>query len=293
MQCPRCHKNVDISTLFCPHCGAYMRETLDTDGSMGLSGMRHTAVRRHPRYLGWLILLGIVVLIVGVGFGIGTLIASVVDGQSSETQPPAKIITIETPKASAEPETPAPVLEPEETSAAQPVETTVPVLTEEPAETPESVQTPVPTESPSETLTPVPTETPAPTPTPVPVVTPTPSPTEAPTEKPAVTATPKPTPSPAATPAVSPISGEYLIPDSDTKVLTDDDLKDLSFMQLVYARNEIYARHGYVFKDPKLAVYFEARSWYKKDPSFTVGKLSATEKANVNLIRKTEDRKKP
>jgi len=270
-----------------------MRETLDNEESMGLSGARRP-VRRHPRYLGWLILLGLIVAVVGVGFGVGWLLVSLIGKIPSATQEPVKIIPAQTTAAAQQ--TSDVVLVPDETGEV--VLTASPTMPSTLVDTPAPTATPEVTEAPTQAPTQAPTVKPTEAPTAKPTAAPTAKPTAAPTAKPTTAPTAKPTAAPtqkptaAVTPAVSPISGEYLIPDSDTKLLTEDDVKDLTYMQLVYARNEIYARHGYVFKDPKLAVYFEARSWYTKNPSFTVGQLSATEKANVNTIRKVEESKK-
>jgi len=84
-------------------------------------------------------------------------------------------------------------------------------------------------------------------------------------------------------------TGEYIIKGSDTRYLTDSDLSALSKEQLAIARNEIFARHGYVFKTQNYIDYFTSKSWYKPDPNYT-GNLSAIEEYNVNLIKKYESK---
>jgi len=54
-------------------------------------------------------------------------------------------------------------------------------------------------------------------------------------------------------------------------------------------RNEMYARHGRVFKDPKLQEYFLSQSWYKPDPTFTDDMLSEIEAKNLVKIREAEE----
>jgi uncharacterized Zn finger protein (UPF0148 family) len=78
---------------------------------------------------------------------------------------------------------------------------------------------------------------------------------------------------------------EYILPYSNKKPLTKNDLKNLSKKQLQLARNEIFARHGYVFGEP-FKSYFKAKSWYKEDSSFTgEGKqLSPLERHNIKTI---------
>ncbi|HKP38649.1 MAG TPA: YARHG domain-containing protein [Pyrinomonadaceae bacterium] len=49
-------------------------------------------------------------------------------------------------------------------------------------------------------------------------------------------------------------------------------------------RDEIYARHGKVFKDPWTQKYFASLDWYKADPKYTDASLSAVERQNLVTI---------
>jgi hypothetical protein len=49
-------------------------------------------------------------------------------------------------------------------------------------------------------------------------------------------------------------------------------------------REEIYARHGKVFKDPWTQKYFASFDWYKANPDFTEASLSPVEKGNLAVI---------
>ena len=49
-------------------------------------------------------------------------------------------------------------------------------------------------------------------------------------------------------------------------------------------REEIYARHGKVFKDPWTQKYFASLDWYKANPSYSDASLSTVEKRNVAVI---------
>lgn len=49
-------------------------------------------------------------------------------------------------------------------------------------------------------------------------------------------------------------------------------------------RNEIYARHGKVFKDRWLQGYFKSFNWYKPNPRYTDSVLTAVEKQNAAAI---------
>lgn len=100
--------------------------------------------------------------------------------------------------------------------------------------------------------------------------------------------TPVPTPEPTATPVSD---GDYLIPGSDSRYITEDDLKDLSWEQCCLARNEIFARHGRIFVTKEIAAYFSGKSWYKGTVSaaaFSDTVFNEYEKANINFISQYE-----
>ncbi len=87
-------------------------------------------------------------------------------------------------------------------------------------------------------------------------------------------------------------NGDYIIPDSSTRYLSDSDVRGLDDHTLMLARNEIYARHGRKFNDAEIRAYFESKSWYYPtiDPAdFTEDMLSDVEKANIALIKSYED----
>ena len=58
------------------------------------------------------------------------------------------------------------------------------------------------------------------------------------------------------------IADEYIIPDSSTRYLSNADLNPLTEWEIRVARNEIYARHGRMFKSQELTDYFKSKSWY-------------------------------
>lgn len=80
---------------------------------------------------------------------------------------------------------------------------------------------------------------------------------------------------------------EYILPNSSTKKLTENDLKDLDAKELKLARNEIYARHGRKFDSEDLQKYFNSKSWYtgKIAPAdFDESVFSKIEKYNIDYI---------
>ena len=97
---------------------------------------------------------------------------------------------------------------------------------------------------------------------------------------------PVPLPGPAKKPAVTPGVRQFIIADSDQRALSWDELTGLSGSELRVARNEIYARHGRIFKDQQLAQYFSQFSWYS--PTQTEVHLSDLERKNVTLIQQAE-----
>ena len=75
---------------------------------------------------------------------------------------------------------------------------------------------------------------------------------------------------------------DFIIPDSDKRMLSANDLAKLSKDELRVARNEIFARRGRYFEAPDLKARFERYSWYQ--PNSWNPRLSAIEDANVALI---------
>ncbi|WP_088041585.1 YARHG domain-containing protein [Bacillus sp. EAC] len=83
-------------------------------------------------------------------------------------------------------------------------------------------------------------------------------------------------------------STDFILPDSNLKNLTNGDIERLTPSDLRIARNEIYARHGFVFKSADLNNYFATKSWYSQDPTYQ-GTLNEFEKYNLSLIKARED----
>ncbi len=54
----------------------------------------------------------------------------------------------------------------------------------------------------------------------------------------------------------------FVLPDSNTRLYTEDEVQQLNDYDLIIAINEIYARHGLIFNDPDLAEHFTSQSWY-------------------------------
>ncbi len=91
--------------------------------------------------------------------------------------------------------------------------------------------------------------------------------------------------------AKTPDAVKFIMPDSHQRLLTAEDLKPLGLHQLYFARNEIFARHGYDFDSPLLQYYFGDRFWYQKREGLKSPPLSEIEKANITLISAEESAK--
>lgn len=90
----------------------------------------------------------------------------------------------------------------------------------------------------------------------------------------------------------TPITSDYVLPDSSTKTYSESELSELSNYELYIARNEIFARHGRMFNNEDLQTYFGSKSWYHPSiapEDFSDSLLNSTEKANVETMSKIEN----
>lgn len=87
-------------------------------------------------------------------------------------------------------------------------------------------------------------------------------------------------------------SGDFVFPESSQRYLTEEEVSTRlagmsgspvsdSFAQ--DAVNEIFARHGYIFRTPHIRAYYESCSWYRANPSYD-GSLSEIETSNIALL---------
>ena len=78
-------------------------------------------------------------------------------------------------------------------------------------------------------------------------------------------------------------------PQASLRLLTPSDLQGLSKEDLKIMRNEIFARHGYIFQTQAMKTYFQNQSWYSPQSSDVTAKLSNIEIKNVELIKSYEN----
>lgn len=79
-------------------------------------------------------------------------------------------------------------------------------------------------------------------------------------------------------------SNGYILPDSASRKLKKSDLAGMTAQQLSYAKNEIYALHGRVFKSSELQDYFNEKDWYEENDDFKDEDLSKKEAENTKFI---------
>ena len=84
---------------------------------------------------------------------------------------------------------------------------------------------------------------------------------------------------------------EYILSGSERRLLTMEDIQDLTVKELNYAKNEIYARRGRKFKDEELQKYFDSKSWYQgttEPEDFKEDVFNEIEKVNIEFLSNAE-----
>ena len=90
-------------------------------------------------------------------------------------------------------------------------------------------------------------------------------------------------------------TSDFIFPHSSTAYLTEAEIaQKLSGMTgyspgKSYAQdaiNEIYARNGYIFKTEEVRTYYQGKSWYTPNSSFSDADLNEYEKHNIKLLQK-------
>lgn len=76
---------------------------------------------------------------------------------------------------------------------------------------------------------------------------------------------------------------EYLFP-SDREYITVEYLSTLTRGEIGLIRNEIYARHGYIFNTEEYRNYLNTKSWYVPNPNFDASMLTDIEIINKDTI---------
>ncbi len=79
-----------------------------------------------------------------------------------------------------------------------------------------------------------------------------------------------------------------IYPESSTRLLRLSDIQDLNSWDLKIMRNEIFARHGYIFQTQDMIDYFYQQSWYSPKYEDVAILLTIIEKKNISFIKKYE-----
>lgn len=107
---------------------------------------------------------------------------------------------------------------------------------------------------------------------------------------------PPPPPEKTSPPAPTPVPAPQAVgagrwPWTSGRPIQPSDLGSLSLGELELMRNEIYARHGWIFKRPDLRNYFESQPWYRprSDNAYysnqqVEAELTSLEKRNLRII---------
>ncbi len=90
----------------------------------------------------------------------------------------------------------------------------------------------------------------------------------------------------------------YLIPDSNTRELTEEEIWDWDYESMWYLINEIFARHGFVFKENgQFDSYFSRQQWYTPNDDtaankMAYGQMTSLEWRNEHTIKVVRDKMK-
>lgn len=84
-----------------------------------------------------------------------------------------------------------------------------------------------------------------------------------------------------------PSVGDY--PETSQRLLTEADVENHTPEELEIMRNEIYARHGYSFKNKKMRHHFESQDWYIPVGVDIREQLTKDEVENIALIYRYEE----
>jgi len=82
---------------------------------------------------------------------------------------------------------------------------------------------------------------------------------------------------------------DYLFP-SDRELITEEYLMTLTKEEVALVRNEIFARHGYIFQSEPFKTYFSNKPWYAPNENFSNDLLSEIEKTNAETIIAYEEK---
>ena len=86
------------------------------------------------------------------------------------------------------------------------------------------------------------------------------------------------------------LSGDYILPESNSRYYSEEEIEGLTDREVLFALNEIYARRGRIFAGEEFRRYFESKSWYNgtiPPEEFDANqneRFNEYEKANISLL---------
>lgn len=82
------------------------------------------------------------------------------------------------------------------------------------------------------------------------------------------------------------LAGDYTM--ATAKAITEADIRNLNVHGLLLMRNEIFARHGYIFHNDELKEHFQSKRWYQPRFQNVNDQLTEVEKKNLEVITARE-----
>lgn len=80
-----------------------------------------------------------------------------------------------------------------------------------------------------------------------------------------------------------------IYPQASSRLINPNELISMRKEDLKIMRNEIFARHGYIFKTAEMKSYFNNQNWYVPSYENVTNLLSEIEKKNITLIKYYEE----
>ncbi|MEW6426934.1 MAG: TolC family protein [Thermodesulfobacteriota bacterium] len=84
------------------------------------------------------------------------------------------------------------------------------------------------------------------------------------------------------------LPGRY--PEASLRPLGEEDLAGMTGSELRILRNEIFARHGYIFSNPEVAEYFNGQPWYSPRSRDVYAQLRPVERDNLAFVKAHDER---
>lgn len=84
----------------------------------------------------------------------------------------------------------------------------------------------------------------------------------------------------------------YILPQSNSRYLTKEDVASMEYEDVRLALREIYARHGCKFKTEDIQLFFNTKFWYKgtiEEDAFNENVFNKYEKKNVRFLSELQD----